>query len=131
MILGNNHIDRETKELIDDTVGKKYSWRERFRRKGIGTSRMRIVDASEEIKSRLGKNQDLKYMNVEMRPKGLIVYFNNKINNYLWLLPQDKIQLSRTGQFKISDGENWISLETESVLPGNAAFFNSITLLTL
>jgi len=76
-------IEREINEL----VGKPFSTMERIKMNGIGSGRLVIKEASEEILELINKSVDTAYTNIELRPKGVIVGIKSIHETYLWVIP--------------------------------------------
>ena len=76
-------IERE----IDGLVGKPFSTLERIKMNGIGSGRLVIKDASDEIMDLINKSVDTAYTNIELRPKGVIVGIKSIHETYLWVIP--------------------------------------------
>lgn len=76
-------IEREINRL----VGKPFSAMERIKMNGIGSGRMVIKEASDEILELINKSVDTAYTNIELRPKGVIVGIKSIHETYLWVIP--------------------------------------------
>lgn len=72
---------------IDKLVGKPFSAFERIKMNGIGSGRLIIKDASEEIMDLINKSVDTAYSNIELRPHGVIVGIKSIHETYLWVIP--------------------------------------------
>ena len=60
---------------------------------GVGSPQMRIRTASKEILSLLNKNTNRDIANIELRPKGIIVRFHSRLENYALVIPYFKLTL--------------------------------------
>ena len=72
---------------INKLVGKPFSAFERIKMNGIGSGRLVIKDASEEIMDLINKSVDTAYTNIELRPRGVIVGIKSIQETYLWVIP--------------------------------------------
>ncbi len=87
MIIDYTYPTYETKRLIQKTVGSSFSLLERIKMKGVGSSKLQIIEATDKIYNLLSKTADTKYCNIEYRKGGLIVGFQSVMKIYLWLVP--------------------------------------------
>ncbi|MEL6812622.1 MAG: hypothetical protein AAFP76_14935 [Bacteroidota bacterium] len=87
MLFNVSHNDKEITRKINDLVGKSYSWMERIRRKGIGSPRLIITEASPDIDQLLEKDNRRRYGNIELRPKGIIIGFRVGLEAYALVIP--------------------------------------------
>jgi len=72
---------------INGLVGKPFSAMERIKMNGIGSGRLVIKEASEEILELINKSVDTAYTNIELRPHGVIVGIKSIHETYLWVIP--------------------------------------------
>ncbi len=70
------HQTIEINKLINDEMGKPYSFLERIKLRGTGSSRMIIDCFSNDLDYLDNKLGDTQYANIELRPKGIIVRIN-------------------------------------------------------
>lgn len=122
MILGNNHNDLKVKRLVNEEVGEPFSLVERIKQGGIGSQRMLIKGASEDLAKCLAPDQDLKYASIELRPKGIIVYLRNKVNEYIWVIPYYKLSVYKSEFFSLHADGFKLRFHLGSVFPSNAKF---------
>lgn len=128
MILGMNSNDKERRKLIDDCVGKPFSLMERIKKGGIGSRRMLIESASGEFEKCFGYNNDLKYANIELRPKGILIYIKNKVNDYVWVVPYYQLVIFQNRFFSLHANGLKIQFNMKSVYPANRQFIKKMLL---
>ena len=83
---------------INEAVGKPYSLMHRIKRGGVGSERLRIMQASPEIAKLLDYNSDIAYCNIEFRPGGIIVRFRHILETYAWVIPWWKLAVIQNGK---------------------------------
>lgn len=106
MIFDTSYSDKETKAQIDNSVGKSFSFKERWKMGGIGSPRMSIADISEEYKKYMKPDHYITNANIELRPNGILVHFRHKLQAYTWVMPFLTLKISLTDGLKIeSDGK--------------------------
>lgn len=121
-LFDTSYSDKETKRKIDLAVGPAFSWKDRWRMKGIGSRRMVISDISKEHREYMNADHYISTANIELRPKGIIIHFRHKLQAYSWIMPFDTLTI-------ISD--EFLRLESEGLFiqfndPQNEHFINKI-----
>lgn len=96
-ILNVTYPDPKIKSKIDALVGKSFSFFQRITKKGIGSRRMIIDDHSNVFSPYLLQKHYLTYSNIELRPNGIIIYIHKKLENYVWVIPYEKLSISKKG----------------------------------
>lgn len=91
MLINNSYRDPEITKTINDTVGKPFTLRERILMGGIGSPKLPITATSMEIHNLLVVNNSIKTCNIEMRPNGIIIGFNVRLETYVLLIPYYKL----------------------------------------
>lgn len=115
MIHASNRFSKELIQKINENLGRKYSFIDRIKLRGIGSGQLIVTDASENLKLCLGNNHDTKFVIIELRPKGLLVYLKNYVNNYVWLVPFDKMALFRSQTFSIHSMGEFLKIDLTSI----------------
>lgn len=126
MIFDITYFDTQTKITVNKTLGKSFSFFERIRLNGIGSSRMIISSVSPKIAEYLGDNSNLDYANIELRPKGVIVHFRYKMREYIWLIPYHQLQIFQTKTWSVHAQGEFIKFRPDSVLPKNKKFIRKL-----
>jgi hypothetical protein len=126
MILNAN---KNTKKYIDttiSTVGESYSIFERFKMGGIGSSQLRVMEYSDNLAECFGDNQDIKFVIIELRKNGLIIYIKNYINNYVWLVPYNQLSVFKSNLFSIHSNGTFVKIDLKSVQKTNKKFIKKM-----
>ena len=76
LVLDTTYSDKEHKKIINDLIGKPYSFLESLRMGGVGSKRMIIDEVSPNLQPLLNTVADVNYGNIEMRSDGILVYIN-------------------------------------------------------
>ena len=87
MILNLSYNNKETRNKVDELLGKPFSLRERIKLRGIGSPHMPIAAASIQIDNLLKLDNNRNICNIEMRPKGIIVGFRSLLESYGLIIP--------------------------------------------
>ncbi|WP_010181889.1 hypothetical protein [Aquimarina agarilytica] len=93
MLLNNSHNDPEINRKINDLVGHPYSLLDRLKMKGIGSPKLRITKASMHIYNLLQLDQNTNTCNIELRPKGIILAFQKRLETYVLVIPYYKLSI--------------------------------------
>ncbi len=113
MLFNISYNDKKTTKIINDLVGNPFGILENFKLKGIGSPRLNITKASQEIALILNKTNTLKYANIELRPKGIIIGFQSQLDVYALIIPFYKLVIFKPGNhitFHID--QHFISIDT-------------------
>ena len=126
MILDTTYSNKRKNQLIDDLVGKSYSFLEAFKLKGTGSKRMVIDDASPNFKHYLNATEDITYANLELRPNGLLVRINKGLKNYTWVVPFYHLVIYKTNGSSIHAQGKFIHFKNNITFKENKSFFDKL-----
>jgi len=87
MILDTTHRNNDTSLLINDIVGKPFSFLKTIKMKGTVSKRMVIEESSNNMKDYLNSTFDATYANIELRPLGILVRIIKGFTNFTWVIP--------------------------------------------
>ena len=93
MLLNISYNDVKQKKEIDKLVGKPFSIKERLKMGGIGSEKLIISSASVNIKNLLLLDNNINKCNIELRPKGIIVFFRSLLETYGLIIPYFKLKI--------------------------------------
>jgi hypothetical protein len=96
MVVNVTYNDPSLDFEINQTVGKSYSILERLKLRGIGSPRLVIKEASQEIAKLLNTGSGIPYCNVEFRPTGIIIRFRSRLETYAFVIPYHKLVLYKS-----------------------------------
>jgi hypothetical protein len=112
MLLNVTYPDYKVKSTIEKIVGQPYSLIERIKMGGIGTSKLLMVEATEEIHKLLTVTSDTTYCHLECRKAGLLIGFQTTMKIYVWLIPYHKLTIyNNSGQLVIYGPKNNIKVK--------------------
>jgi hypothetical protein len=126
MILDTTYSNKSNNQLIDDLVGKSYSFLEAFKLKGTGSKRMVIDDASPNFKHYLNATEDITYANLELRPNGLLVRINKGLKKYTWVVPFYHLVIYKTNGSSIHAQGKFIHFKNNITFKENKSFFDKL-----
>jgi hypothetical protein len=114
MIFDTSYYDNEIKKIIDETLGKSYSFMDRLKMKGIGSARMEIVDCSSDIKELLPSGFSGNFASIELRPKGVIVHFKKFTEHFSWIIPFYSLSIIQSNSVNIHSKGSFIKFHLRS-----------------
>jgi hypothetical protein len=111
MILNNSYNNKEINRRIIGMVGEPFGFWERLKRRGIGSRRMVIIDASHSIQKELSATSGTAYCIIELRPKGVLVHFRKRLEAMVWVVPYYRLALFQNGtHFSLHSGGEFIRI---------------------
>ena len=125
IILANNN-SQKFKEQVEELVGKSYSFLQRLRMKGNGSGRLEIAEYSPQLASCFGEHSGRKQAIIELRPKGIIVYMRNHINDYVWCIPYWSLSIFQSNLYSIHSNGNYIKVDMIKALKVSKVFFKKM-----
>ncbi|WP_445732589.1 hypothetical protein [Mariniflexile sp.] len=126
MILDTTHTNKEHNNLINDVVGKSFSFFQAIKMGGIGSKRMIIEEASPNMKNYLNKVSDVNYSNLELRPTGILIRINKGLNNFTWVIPYYQLVIYKTNGISIHAQGRFIHFKKNTTFKENKGFFEKI-----
>ena len=93
MLRNISYNDHKLKEEISKMIGKPFSFFERIKMNGIGSSSLRIQGSNSEIENLLNLDNNDNRCNIEIRKKGIIVRFRSLLETYALIIPFYKLKL--------------------------------------
>ncbi len=126
MILETTYTIKEHKELINDLVGKPFSFFQAIKIKGIGSKRMIIDDASSNMKQYTNEIADTTYANIELRPIGILIRINKGLRNFTWVIPFYQLVIYKTDGISIHAQGRYVHFKNSITLRENKNFLNKM-----
>lgn len=112
MLLNTTHNDKKIITQINDLVGKPYGLLDNFKLKGIGSPRLDIVKASNEIEKLLNRDNHRNYGNIELRPNGILFRFHTRLETYALVIPYYKLVIFKPGNsYTLHIDQHFVSFE--------------------
>ncbi|RZS93878.1 hypothetical protein [Aquimarina brevivitae] len=126
MILETTYSSKENKELINDLVGKPFSFLQNIRMGGIGSKRMIIDKVSPSMRQVLNTVSDLNYGNIELRPKGILLSITKGLRNFTWVVPYYQFYMYHTPAVSIHAQGKFVLFKNNRTHRENEAFFKKL-----
>lgn len=113
MILDTTYMPKDMIAMIDEKLGKSFSFLDRIRMGGSGSHRMIIEEHSHTFEAILSRNNSTNYCSIELRPKGVIVHNHKRLNAYSWLVPYHHMSIFKSGTFNIHAAGEFLKLRLD------------------
>lgn len=126
MVYNTTYRNEEVKELINDVLGKPFSFIQALRLGGIGSKRMIIEEVSNNLNNLLNKVSDINYGNIELRPNGILVMINKGLENYTWVIPYRQLVIYKTYGLSIHAQGKFIRFKNNKMFKENTSFFKKL-----
>jgi len=116
MLVNVSYNNPELRHKIDNIVGKPFTLRERWERKGIGSPKLIITGCSIEIHNLLVLDNNRDSCNIELRPKGIIVRFRSLLETYGLIIPYYKLALYKgdIGVYSVHVDNHFIRVQADT-----------------
>ncbi len=95
MLFKTSYSSKETKEAIENLVGKPFGIIERFKLGGVGSQRLLVDHADKEVNAIIKAQNTPPFTNIELRPNGIILWFRVKLDNWALVLPYYQVNIFR------------------------------------
>ena len=126
VIFNTTHTSKETKDLINDLVGKKYSLFNAIKLGGIGSKRMIVDRVSAGFFNILNTVSDINYGSIELRPKGILVHITKGHKNFSWAIPYYQLHIYNTQSYSIHAQGNFIRFKKNKMYKENKRFLDKV-----
>ena len=100
-LFNTTYHDNDDIKLMDELVGKPFSFITAIQMGGVGSKRLMIANASPEFNDVLKSISDINYANIALRPQGIIVHFTQQLKRYAWVVPYYKLVIYNTATFSM------------------------------
>ncbi len=126
MILDTTHTNKEKDELINDLVGKSYSFLQSIRLGGTGSKRMIVDQVSPGFFKVLNTVSDLNYGNIEIREKGIVVHLTKGLKSFSWAIPYYQLHIYSTKGYSIHAQGNFVRFKKDKLFKENKKFIDKL-----
>jgi len=126
LVLDTTYYNKEHKQILDNFVGKSYTFFEAIKRRGIGSKRMIVDKVSPNLNSVLNTVSDINYANIEMRKKGILIHITKGHQNYTWAIPYYHLVFYKTDGMSIHAQGKFIHFKKSKSFFENKKFLRSL-----
>jgi hypothetical protein len=126
MLFNTSYRNKDYEKVSDDMLGKAFTLLEKLKLRGVGSSRLMIQQLSPNLKPKNMQSIDANYSNIELRPKGIIVHFTNRLDRYSWTIPFYRLTIFSAQMFSIHCNGDFIQFEKNKNYHNNKKFIQKI-----
>ncbi|MEL0650704.1 hypothetical protein V6246_04670 [Algibacter sp. TI.3.09] len=126
MLFNTTQINDAFVKESDNLVGKAFSFLEKIKMGGIGSSRFMIEEISEKLQPKNLQTLATNYANIELRPKGIIVHFTNRLDRYSWIIPYYRFVTYSTKTYTIHGNGHFIKFKKNKNYSDNKKFIDKM-----
>lgn len=117
--------------LINDLLGKPYSFIQAIRMKGTGSKRMIVDEVSPSLHRYLNIISDINYANIELRPGGILIHIKQGLKNFSWAIPYYQLVIYKTNGSSIHAQGKFIHFRNSKTFKENKSFFDRLFALKI
>ena len=126
MILNTTYKNKDHDHLLNNLVGKPYSFIQSIRLGGTGSKRMIVDEASANMHDYFSKTNSLNYANIELRPQGVLVRINKGLQNFTWAIPYYQLVLYKTDGCSIHAQGKFVHFRNNKTFKENKLFLDRL-----
>ena len=126
MILDSTHHNKDHQKLIDDFVGRPYTFWEALKRGGVGSKRMIVKSLSPNLNFISNLSSDINYANIEVRKKGILIRINKGLKNYTWAIPFYQLVFYKSDFTSIHAQGRFVQFKNSKTFKENKRFFQNL-----
>lgn len=126
MVFDTTYNNEDFNEHSILLVGKSFSFLERIKQGGIGSSRLIIESISPNLDLGKLKFSETDFGNIELRPKGIIVHYTRKLERFSWIIPYYRLVIYNSQFFSIHANGNFIQFSKNKNYIANKKFIDKM-----
>ncbi|MBJ2174400.1 hypothetical protein JBL43_09140 [Aureibaculum sp. A20] len=126
MLFNTSHKNKAYTTKSIEVLGNAFSLLEKIKRGGVGSSRLIIKELSTKLQPINAQTIDDNFANIELRPKGIIIHFTNRLDRYSWIIPYYRLVVYRTKTFTIHANGHFIKFNKDKNYLANKKFINKM-----
>lgn len=126
MLFNTSYKNEDYIKESTNLLGKSFSFFEKIKIGSIGSSRLIIEELSEKLEPKNMQLTDIRYGNIELRPKGIIIHFPNRLDRYSWIIPYYRLVLYSTKTFSIHSSGSFIQFRKNKNFLDNKGFIEKM-----
>jgi hypothetical protein len=131
MLFNTSYTNKEYTKESANMVGKAYSYFEKIKMGGNGSSRLIIEELSPNLEPKNMQKTAINYANIELRPMGIIIHFANRLDRYSWIIPYYRLVSYSNLAFSIHSNGNFIKFNKNKNYRNNKKFINKMIKLKI
>ena len=126
MLFNTSYTNRDYTKESNHTVGKAFYILEKIKLGGVGSSRLVIEKMSPNLQSENMQSIVYNYANIELRPKGIILHFANRLDRYSWIIPYYHLAVYVTQTLTVHSNGNFMQFKKNKNYRANKKFITKV-----
>lgn len=126
MIFNTTYKNEDYEIESTSLVGKPFRLAERIKQGGIGSGRLNIHAMSPKLNRAGLIFSEIDYGNIELRPKGIIVHYTEKLDRFSWIIPYYRLVIYNAQWFSIHANGNFIQFLKNKNFKENKKFIDKL-----
>ena len=116
MLKDLSYKDSEIEKEINNLIGKEFNLLEKLKRGGTGSRQLIIKKSDNDIYEILSKSYELNKCNIEIREKGIIIYFRSRQSTYGLSIPYYKLVIFKVdnNHYTLTYDEYYLKVRVET-----------------
>jgi len=117
MLRDLSYKDSEIDKEINNLIGKEFNLFEKFKRGGTGSRQLIIKKSDNDIYEILSKSYELNKCNIEIRKKGIIIYFRSRQSTFGLSIPYYKLVIFKVdnNHYTLTYDEYFLKIRVETI----------------
>jgi|TARA_R110002049_G_scaffold73883_1_gene190764 hypothetical protein len=126
MILETSHNNKDISLLINDLVGKPFSFIKTIKLKGTVSKRMIIEESSANMTDYLNSTFDATYASIELRPLGILVRIIKGFSNFTWVIPYYQLVMYKGDYSSLYAQGRFIRFRKDEAFKSSKSFLHKL-----
>ncbi len=106
MFFDVSYHKKDVDEEIRVLIGSPYSLWDRLKMGGVGSQRFIVSGGNEALTALMEQSSSMHFCNIELRQKGVVVWFRIKLDNYALAIPYHLLSVQKSdNQLRLMGGE--------------------------
>ena len=127
MLFNTSYKNKDYVKEANRLTGKAYSFLEKLKMRGVGSRRLVVEELSSLITPKNMQEIDVSFASIELRPKGIVIHFTNRLDRYSWIVPYRLIAVFSTLTFSIHSNGQFIKFRKDKNYHDNKKFFDKMS----
>jgi hypothetical protein len=127
MLFNTSHKNEDYVKESNRMLGGTYSFLTKLKMGGVGSQRLIIEELSSELTPWNMQKSDINYASIELRPKGIVIHFSNRLDRYSWIVPYNQLAIFSTPTFSLHSEGKFIRFRKDKNYQENKGFIKKMT----
>ncbi|MFT7344902.1 MAG: hypothetical protein ACI9XP_001491 [Lentimonas sp.] len=127
MLFNTSYKNEDYVKESNRMLGGTYSFLTKLKMGGVGSQRLIMEELSSELTPWNMQKSDVNYASIELRPKGIVIHFSNRLDRYSWIVPYYRLAIFSTLTFSIHSDGKFIRFRKDKNYQENKGFIKKMT----